>query len=138
MTTSDGHSNSELIDALHRAHEDVTSRQLSLLEIVARCDDEELWRHDGARDIADWLAAHLGISHWAAHRWVSAAHALADLPRIREAFECGRLPLDKVVELTRFAYFRDRSPAADVGDKGQPGGHPPEGGQGDRGRPRSR
>jgi hypothetical protein len=47
MTTSDGRDNHDLVAALHRAHEDVTSRQLSLLEIVARCDDEELWRKDG-------------------------------------------------------------------------------------------
>jgi hypothetical protein len=66
MTTSDGYNNPDLIAALHRAHEDVTSRQLSLLEIVAGCDAEELWRNDGARDTASWLAAHLGISHWAA------------------------------------------------------------------------
>jgi hypothetical protein len=103
MTTSDGRDNHDMVGALHRAHEDVTSRQLSLLEIVARCDDEELWRQDGARDTAEWLAAHLGISHWAARRWIHAAHALPLLPHTRKAFESGRLPLDKVLELTRFA-----------------------------------
>jgi hypothetical protein len=103
MTTSDGLSNNELITALHRAHAQVTGHQRHLLEVIARCDAQELWRQDGARDTAEWLAAHLGISRWAARRWIAAAHALPQLPRIKDAFECGRLPLDKVLELCRFA-----------------------------------
>lgn len=38
-----------------------------------------------------------------AYRWVAAAHALPALPRIAEALATGVLPIDKVVELTRFA-----------------------------------
>lgn len=104
--TSDGHCTNDdnrLISSLHEAHARVTSTQRHLLEIIAECDERELWRHDGARDTAQWLAAHLGISGWAARRWIHAAHALARLPRIKDAFECGRLSLDKVVELCRFA-----------------------------------
>jgi hypothetical protein len=44
-----------------------------------------------------------GISLWKAHRWVQAAGAIEDLPRVREALQSGELGLDKVVELTRFA-----------------------------------
>ncbi len=44
-----------------------------------------------------------GISAWKAHRWVAAAHALAELPATAEALGSGRLGIDKVVELTRFA-----------------------------------
>lgn len=106
MTASNGRSTTaddQLISALHRAHTRVTSDQRHLLEIIAQCDDEELWRHDGARDTAQWLSAHLGISCWAACRWVTAAHVLPELPRIKEAFASGRLSLDKVLELCRFA-----------------------------------
>ncbi|MGH2788280.1 MAG: HNH endonuclease [Actinomycetota bacterium] len=45
----------------------------------------------------------LGISNWAAQRWVAAAHALERLPLISDALESGTLCLDKVVELARFA-----------------------------------
>jgi hypothetical protein len=89
MTASDGRSstNNQLISALHRAHGEVTSQQRHLLEIIAQCDEHELWREDGARDTAAWLTAHLGISNWAARRWIHAAHALAHLPDTRAAFE---------------------------------------------------
>ncbi len=53
--------------------------------------------------MAQWLSGRLGISYWAARRWVAAAHALEQLPVISAALESGTLCLDKVVELTRFA-----------------------------------
>ena len=53
--------------------------------------------------MAHWLWMRYGISDWKAWRWIAAAHALTDLPRISQAFTSGELGLDKVVELTRFA-----------------------------------
>jgi hypothetical protein len=138
MTTSDGRDNHDLIAALHRAHEDVTSRQLSLLEIVARCDDEELWRKDGARDTVQWLAAHLGISHWAARRWVNAAHALPLLPHTRNAFGSGRLGTRQGSGAHSLRHSGDRGQAPHLGAKGDGGGRPPAGRPGDRERPRRR
>ena len=44
-----------------------------------------------------------GISDWKARRWIDAAHALESMPLTAEAFSSGRLGVDKVVELTRFA-----------------------------------
>jgi hypothetical protein len=44
-----------------------------------------------------------GISSWKAHRWVDAAYALEERPRIAGALERGELGIDKVVELARFA-----------------------------------
>ena len=46
---------------------------------------------------------HLGISWWKADRWVQAAHAVRSLPKTAEALSSGRLSIDKVVELARFA-----------------------------------
>ena len=103
MEPSDGHSNSELNHALDRAHSDVTKQQRRLLDIVAECDRRELWRGDGARDCAEWVAARLGISKWAARRWITAGHALCDLPRISAALSTGELGFDKAVELCRIA-----------------------------------
>ena len=69
----------------------------------------ELWREDGARDLAHWMSMRYGISEWKARRWVAAAHALERLPRLAEALACGRLGMDKVVELARFATPDDES-----------------------------
>jgi hypothetical protein len=44
-----------------------------------------------------------GLSGWKARRWIAAAHALLHLPRIADSLATGRLGIDKVVELTRFA-----------------------------------
>ena len=49
----------------------------------------------------------LGISCWKARRLIGAARALEDLPAVSEALVSGRLSLDKVSELTRFATEQD-------------------------------
>jgi hypothetical protein len=49
----------------------------------------------------------LGISVWKARRWVDCAWALEDYPVLSEAFEDGRLSVDKLVELTRLARALD-------------------------------
>src|SRR6266496_6854466 len=77
--------------------------QRELFEFIAEVDRRELWRDDGARDMAHWLWMRYGISDWKARRWIAAAHALEGLPRISEAFSSGALGIDKVVELARFA-----------------------------------
>ena len=43
------------------------------------------------------------LSAWKAHRWVHAAEALASLPHVGAALGAGRLGIDQVAELTRFA-----------------------------------
>jgi hypothetical protein len=88
---------------LTAAHAAVTAHQLHLLEVIAACDRDEVWRADGCRDLAQWLCARLGISSWAARRWITAAHMLPRLSGIRAAFAAGTLSLDKVAELCRFA-----------------------------------
>ena len=62
-----------------------------------------LWADDGARDLAHWLWMRYGISDWKARRFIDAANALGQLPRVTEALTTGALGVDKVVELTRFA-----------------------------------
>jgi hypothetical protein len=70
---------------------------------LVEADQQELWRDEGARDMAHWVQMHLGISWWKADRWVQAAHAVRSLPKTAEALSSGRLSIDKVVELARFA-----------------------------------
>ncbi|MGH2736711.1 MAG: DUF222 domain-containing protein [Actinomycetota bacterium] len=77
------------------------------LEMIALVDERKLWRADGATDAAAWVAAENGITRWAAQRWVAAAHAIEALPATGRALASGDLPIDKVVELTRFATPED-------------------------------
>jgi hypothetical protein len=89
--------------ALDNANADVSRAQRQMLRLIADADNKEIWRDSGARDTAHWLTIRYGISEWKSRRWVGAAHALENLPSIAEALERGRLGIDKVVELTRFA-----------------------------------
>ncbi|MCI0633234.1 MAG: HNH endonuclease [Actinobacteria bacterium] len=92
-------------NAIDQVNAGVCRRQREFLALVAEVDRHEVWEESdsGARDTAHWLVMRYGISFWKAHRWIAAAHALEQLPRISEAFERGELGIDKVVELTRFA-----------------------------------
>ena len=94
---------SELIEGLHGLHFVLSATHRKILTIIAELDERKVWRDDGCRDMAQWLSGRLGISQWIAARWVAASHAIPTLPLISQALESGRLCLDKVVELCRFA-----------------------------------
>jgi hypothetical protein len=87
-------------DALHVA---VGQVQHALLAALAEIVRAGAWEGDGARDLPHWVSMRYGVSAWKAARWIAAAHALAVLPLSAEALATGRLSLDKVVELARFA-----------------------------------
>ncbi len=93
----------QLICDIDAAHGLVSGAQQRLFSLIAEVDRREAWRGAGARDMAHWLWMRYGISDWKARRWIAAACALSDLPRISQAFRSGELGIDKVVELTRFA-----------------------------------
>src|SRR5918911_5332339 len=76
---------------------------LEVLDAIPAIETSERWVDDGARNVAHWLAMRCQIAEWKAHRWVTAAYALQALPALRRALREGRLSLDKVVELCRFA-----------------------------------
>ena len=98
-----GRRETELVEGLDVLHCDISARQQKLLTIIAELDERKLWRDEGCRDMAQWLAGRLGISCWTARRWVAASQVISGLPLISEALQEGRLGLDKVVELCRFA-----------------------------------
>lgn len=93
----------DLVATADTANACMGAASLDLLRLVATIDQTGAWQDDGARDVAHWVSMRYGISAWKAHRWVAAAHALADLPLIAEAMSSGRLGIDKVLELCRFA-----------------------------------
>src|SRR5687767_5362387 len=93
----------DLVASLDRATASVAQAQRQLFRLIADAAEVEVWRDDGARDLAHWLSIRYGISGWKAARWIAAAGALRSLPAVDEAFGSGELSLDKTVELTRFA-----------------------------------
>jgi hypothetical protein len=94
-----------LVDEMDDLHRRLSSNQLTLFRLIAEADRAASWKGAGARDMASWLAIRYGISEWKARRWVAAAHALEALPSMTDALASGRLGVDKVVELARFASF---------------------------------
>jgi hypothetical protein len=91
------------VGELLAAHAVVGAGQRRLLDVIAALEDSGVWERDGCRDLLEWLSCHLGISTWAARRWVTAARALPTLPHLSVALETGTICLDKVLELCRFA-----------------------------------
>jgi Domain of unknown function (DUF222)/HNH endonuclease len=103
VVMDEARSTEALVSAMDACHGRACAAQLELLRFIARADRFEVWRGDGAHDMAHWLWMRYGISDWKARRWIAAGHILAELPRIRAAFVRGDIGIDKVVELTRFA-----------------------------------
>ena len=93
----------DLISAIDDVYRVMSLGHRDLLSLLAQADRKELWRNEGARDVAHWVQMHLQVSWWKADRWVKAAHALESLPLTSEALASGALSIDKVVELARFA-----------------------------------
>lgn len=81
----------------------LAATQRDLLRFVREHDRRKLWERDGCHNMGQWLAGHFGISVFAGMRWTHAAHALERLPLTSAALETGRISLDKVLQLARFA-----------------------------------
>lgn len=81
----------------------VNRAQRRLWRWIIACDLHRSWIEDDCRDLSHWVALRLGISMFKARRWINCAWKLEELPRIADAYECGELSTDKVVELTRIA-----------------------------------
>jgi len=94
---------SALEAGLERAGAAAGAAEREHLRWVLACDRAELWRHDGCRNMAQWLSGKAQISNWKARRFIGAAYALEHLAGIAAALSSGSLSLDKTVELTRFA-----------------------------------
>lgn len=79
----------------------------ALLERVGRFDREERWKEVGATSMQSWLVARLEVTYNTARGWVDTARALEDLPTITTTLGEGRLCLDQVRALCRFATADD-------------------------------
>src|SRR5438093_13155289 len=77
-------------------HQRACHAHRQFLSSIAEADRRELWRDEGARDMAHWLWMRYGISDWKARRWIAAAHALDSLSRLARAFRQGSTGIAKV------------------------------------------
>jgi hypothetical protein len=94
---------SSLISGLKSITSVTNKATLVMLDLIAECERAGVWEDDGCRDLIQWLAAHTGITNLKARRLINVAHVLPSLPLTRAAFEAGKLSLDQILELCRFA-----------------------------------
>src|SRR3989442_11423940 len=68
-------------------------RLLAALRVLAAAtlQDKALWRREGFRSAAAWMASKTGTAVGTAIRTLEMADQLADLPVVAEAFRSGRL-----------------------------------------------
>jgi hypothetical protein len=105
-TEPTGEHSADRLDAL------VLGEQALRIEVLAesvRLDTSEVWRHDGATSMADWLVGRYAVSIGTAREWMRVARALEQLPRIREVFSDGRLSWDQLRALIRFVTSDDQA-----------------------------
>jgi hypothetical protein len=74
-----------------------------LLVLIHEFDNAGYWELSGLISCAHWLNFKCGIGMNAAREKVRVAHALAELPKISEAFERGELSYSKARAMTRIA-----------------------------------
>ena len=86
-----------------------------LLERVCGFDREKRWLEVGATSMQSWLVACLDVTHNTARGWVGTVRALEDLPTVTATLGEGRLCLDQVWALCRFATPGRRGGTVGVG-----------------------
>jgi hypothetical protein len=74
-----------------------------LLVMIREFDQDGLWQLEGIHSCAHWLNWKCGIGMGAAREKVRVANALAELPKISEAFSKGEVSYSKVRAMTRIA-----------------------------------
>ncbi|TWF78022.1 HNH endonuclease [Pseudonocardia hierapolitana] len=79
----------------------IAAAECRFLQLLAEFDQRNGWAGDGIRSCAHWLSWRAGMNLRTAAERLRVAHALRNLPRIREAFAAGQLSYSKVRAITR-------------------------------------
>ena len=74
-----------------------------LLTLIREFDDEQYWAELGFQSCAHWLNFNCGFGLNSARERLRVAHAMANLPKIDEAFSKGALSYSKARAITRIA-----------------------------------
>lgn len=68
---------------------------------VVLVDRRKLYEQDGASTVQEWLSNYLGIGYMKACDFVRIAMTLESLPKMDEAYTCGRLSYDHLRALAK-------------------------------------
>ena len=74
-----------------------------LLALIREFDEQQYWAELGFQSCAHWLNFNCGYGMNSARERIRVAHALANLPKIDEAFSTGALSYSKARAITRIA-----------------------------------
>ncbi|MEY2476936.1 MAG: hypothetical protein QOG87_2251 [Actinomycetota bacterium] len=107
--------NADLTDAIGQLHGVMACAHAHLLAVAAAYEGRQAHFDDGARNMAEWLVAQLGISYTTAKAWTRVAHGLGRLPLLAGAFEEGRLSFEQVRLLVK---LQDRHEDAELVELG--------------------
>jgi hypothetical protein len=80
---------------------------LEKLDIFAEIDRRRAYEEDGARSMVDWLTYRYDMRPETARDEVRVAHAMQELPKVREAVSEGRICWDKLREIAKVATADD-------------------------------
>lgn len=90
------------VERMRRAHAEMTAASADFLEAIWDCDDQRLWRRDGATSLTSWLAARFDATKATAAEWALVARTARQLPLLFQAYRSRRLSWDKLRPLVRF------------------------------------
>ncbi|MGH9124975.1 MAG: DUF222 domain-containing protein [Acidimicrobiales bacterium] len=93
----------ELEGRLRTLAGEIASAQAELMTLLAEYDSLEGWFNWGARSAADWLSNHCGHGAYTARKEVALAHALEELPVLRDTMARGAMSMDKAVAVASLA-----------------------------------
>ncbi|OLS99315.1 hypothetical protein BJF90_39485 [Pseudonocardia sp. CNS-004] len=79
----------------------IAAAECRFLQLLAEFDDRNGWAGDGIRSCAHWLSWRAGMNLRTATERIRVAHALQQLPKIREAFGAGKISYSKVRAISR-------------------------------------
>lgn len=96
-------SHQEIADGVSRSYHMQAKWHLSLMEMIAEADRSEIYLSEGLSSTADWLARFLGIGYMSALKLTEVAVALQGLPKLAEAYRCGRVSYDHLRALVQVA-----------------------------------
>ena len=94
-------------DRLQRELAELAARraeiEVAMAERLVELDRRTVWKADGCRSMANWVAVVLHTSPRTSRQTMRVAQALHQLPQVAKSYMAGELSCDEVNEITRVA-----------------------------------
>lgn len=95
--------NDILVASIEHKYQMIAQWTESLMEDIAEAERREIFLDERLSSTADWLCSHLGQGYKRAEEFVEVAIALAQLPKLKEAYRTGKLSYDHLRALIKVA-----------------------------------